>query len=131
MLAILQFICAGQAFSQPPEARSGMLLNVSNALKTGNTEEIAVHFNDRVEITINNNRQVYSLTQAKFVMKKYFTDFPAGNSFSIAHIGQTETTTYALGEYKSAQGIVFEVNMFLKRSDGVLKIDRIRFDRKP
>lgn len=129
LLAILQFFCTGQAFSQPEEARTGVLGDVSQSIREGSTEGIAKYFNDRVEITIDNVRNTYSLTQAKFVMKKYFADYPANNQFTFSHIGHTETTTYALGVYHSKNGS-FEVNLFLKRSEGVEKIDRIRFDRK-
>lgn len=130
LLAILQFLVAGQVYSQPPEARSGILLEVSTALRLANTEGIARHFNDRVEITIMNDRKVYSLTQAKFVMKKFFSDYPpTGAGFSIVHMGQSESATYAVGDYLSSRGKI-EVNMFLKSSGGVYKIDRIRFERK-
>lgn len=125
LLAILQFLYAGQAFSQS-DAR--ISTELTHALGTGNTDELARSFNDRVEITINNVRDVYSLAQAKFVMKKFFTDFPP-TSFKDFQFGNTETTSYILGEYKSAKG-AFEVNMFLKRSGEVMKIDRIRFEGK-
>lgn len=134
LLAILQFLFAGQALSQP-EARSGVRPEISSAIGSGDTEGISRFFNDRVEITINNVRDVYSLTQAKFVMKKFFTDFPpsspssASKPFDIAHYGNTETTVYALGAYKSPKG-EFEVNIFIKRNGDDQKIDRIRFEGK-
>ncbi len=129
LLAILQLLCVGQVFSQPNNGRISSEL--THALSTGNTDELARSFNDRVEITINDVRDVYSLTQAKFVMKKFFTDFPPSDTFTFSpsHTGNTETTIYAIGTYKSSRGN-FEVNMFLKRSGDGEKIDRIRFDRK-
>jgi len=47
--------------------------SLATAFKTGNSSEIAKYFNNSVDLSIPGNEGVYSNTQAKLILKTFYT----------------------------------------------------------
>ncbi|MGB0881627.1 MAG: DUF4783 domain-containing protein [Vicingaceae bacterium] len=78
--------------------------NLATALKTGNSEEIASHFGNSVDLSIPNNEGVYSKTQAKLILKTFFTKNKP-TDFSIVHNGDSKNNShYSIGNLSTSKG---------------------------
>ena len=78
--------------------------NLATALKKGNTEEIATHFGNSVDLSIPNNEGVYSKTQAKLILKTFFIKNKPSN-FSIVHKGDSKNNShYSIGNLTTSNG---------------------------
>jgi hypothetical protein len=105
-----------------------ILEEVAGCIREGNSDQLSTFLNENVEITLMDQRNDYAKSQAKYILKDFFTTYPPA-SFSLLHDGNTGGTIYALGEYESG-GLVLEVNIFLKSTGDGYLIDQIRFERK-
>ncbi|MDX2250345.1 MAG: DUF4783 domain-containing protein [Bacteroidia bacterium] len=111
-----------EGFAQTPER---VLDEVTESLVDGDPDKLSRHFGERVEVTVLGKRQLLSKTQATYVIRDFFTNYPP-DSFNTLHKGTTSGTLYALGVLRSEKG-EFEVNIFIQVSD--VKINEIRFER--
>lgn len=112
------------AHAQSPEQ---VFAQVERAIKSGDATALSQHFNDTVEMTVEDADSDYSLTQAQFVMKEFFTNYPV-QSFAFLHRGDSENMYYAVGSYVSNRGS-FDANIFMRQVGSSYKIYQIRFDR--
>ena len=113
----------------PAQAQDALVSNVSAALRAGSSKDLSRHFNDGVEISIDDHRANYGLTQAEFVIKDFFKKHPPG-SFDYLHQGESkEGLRYAMGRYTYAGG-VFRVYMVMKQYRGNYLIDTITFTKE-
>lgn len=114
------------AHSQPSSQVENSL---KAAIQQGQAKDLVQYCNkDRVEITLNGQRQSYALRQAELVMADFFSKNPP-SAFEVVHRGGTANTLYALGEYRS-NNQVFEVYLFLREFEGSFRLDEIRFERQ-
>lgn len=122
----LLLIAVGLGVSQAQaQSAEDVLDEVTESIVTGNSDRLARFFSDRVEITVMGKRQVLSSTQAIYVIKQFYGNYPA-DRFTILHRGNTNGTLYALGMMKSQKGD-FEVNIFIQLSS--TKISEMRFEK--
>ncbi|MGB0887311.1 MAG: DUF4783 domain-containing protein [Vicingaceae bacterium] len=74
-------------------------------LKTGNTTKLANYFEKSIDLSIPENEGVYSKTQAKLVLKKFFLKNKPSD-FKIVHSGNSKNNShYAIGNLKSSNGL--------------------------
>jgi hypothetical protein len=102
--------------------------DVANAIRSGDSKQIALYFSNNVDLTILNQEDVYSKAQAELIVK----DFLSKNSpktFSILHKGSSkEGTLYAIGNLATANGKMFRVSFFVKMSSGRYLLQELRFE---
>jgi len=111
--------CASYAQDSEEELKS--------AIKLGSSKELSVFFKDEVEITIQDEKQIYKKEQAEAVMKKFFTQYPPID-FQIIHKGTSkEGLKYIIGQYKYAKGI-FQTVVFLKLRNASYTIHTLQFN---
>ena len=108
------------------QAQSDVINAVVESLTTGNGENMANYFGDRVEITLFNQTHIYSSTQARYAIRQFFSDYPS-SSFSMMNSGQTGDTSYIFGMLTTSKG-TFKVNIYLKTSDSGSEIEQVRFE---
>lgn len=109
-------------------AQGGVLDGITTALKTGNASLLANDFDNSVEITIVNNDDVYSKSQAEMILKKFFNSNPP-KSFKFIHQGNSaEGSHYGIGNYLSTEGGNFRTYVYVKQKDNQYKIQEIRFE---
>lgn len=129
VLPLLFFYGLPDVSGQSGQSRDMVILEaVVAAIRSGDEDRLAGHFNDIVELTLFDERVRYSQQQGRFVMRDFFNHFPP-SAFYLLHTGKTGATTYALGRYVSSKG-AFEVNIFLKSNNVVHRINQIRFAKE-
>lgn len=98
---------------------------VKAAIEIASAKEVAVHFENNVEMSLDGKNTHYSRSQAEFVLRDFFKDNPV-QSFSIIHKGNSEGgLTYAIGKYES-NGTSFRVLIRMRNS----KIYNLSFTRE-
>lgn len=101
---------------------------VSSAIRSGDSKQIAAFFGTTVDLTIMSKEEVYSKTQAELVLRD-FLNKNTPKTFSIIHKGASkEGTLYAIGNMTSAKGTVFRTSFFLRKSGDKYLIQELRFE---
>ena len=102
--------------------------DISNAIRSGDSRQIAFYFSNNVDLTILNQEDVYSKVQAELIVK----DFLSKNSpktFSILHRGSSkEGTLYAIGNLVTLNGKTFRISFFVKMTSGKYMLQELRFE---
>ncbi len=106
------------------------LINATKvAIKAGNHKELGKLFNDMIDLGFDGEKGSYSKTQAEFVIKDFFSKYPA-TDFQYVHKGASkEGLTYTIGNYQS-KGTAFRVLVYIKDVKGAFKIDYLDFSRE-
>jgi hypothetical protein len=135
------FLSAVAGFiSLEAHAQSETIISAKAAIRTGDSKELARHFNSLVELKIQDanmskaNAKDYSKTQAEYILKEFFRDNPPQN-FEYIHEGGSKegNLRYAIGKYtcrdRNNKAISFRVFMKLKQQNGNYVIDAIDFSK--
>ena len=101
---------------------------VINALKTGNTAQIARSFDNTVEITMPDKSNSYSKGQAELVLKDFFTNNPVKN-FEVIHKGENSGTQsqFCIGVLYTRNG-TYRTTVFMKQKGDKQFLQEIRFE---
>ena len=101
---------------------------VVNALKTGNTEQVARFFDNTIEITMPDKSNSYSKSQAELVLKDFFTNNPV-QRFEVIHKGQNAGSEYCIGTLVTKGGS-FRTTIFMKQKGDKQLLQEIRFESR-
>ena len=100
---------------------------ISMAIQTGNSRELAKMLDKTVEITIVNHESTYSKAQAEMVLENFF-EKNKPQSFQIVHKGASnEGSKYGIGKLVTQNG-TFRTYIYAKIVNGVYFIQEIRFE---
>jgi len=102
--------------------------NIGNALKSGNSKELAKYFDSNVEVTIINTEAVYSKSQAEMVIKKFFTS-NRPSAYKMVHNGDSGGAKYQIGELSTSSG-TYRTYVYAKQKSGSMMIQEIRIEKK-
>ena len=97
------------------------------AFKAGNSKELGKYLNASLELTILENGDVYSKTQAEILLKDFFQKHTP-NNFIILHEGGKEGSRYAIGTLSTNKGD-FRVTFLIKSQDGNSVIHQLRIEK--
>lgn len=101
---------------------------IANAIRSGDSKQIAVYFGTSVDLTIINQEDVYSKAQAELIIKDFFSK-NTPKSFSILHKGASkEGTLYSIGNLTTLNNKTFRVSFFMKMAGGKYLIQELRFE---
>ena len=75
--------------------------SIGNALKGGNSSELAKYFDSSVEVTIINTEAVYSKSQAEMVVKNFFSS-NRPSAYKMVHNGDSGGAKYQIGELSTS-----------------------------
>ncbi|MDZ7741820.1 MAG: DUF4783 domain-containing protein [Bacteroidota bacterium] len=105
------------------------LEKISTALKEADHEKLHNYCNDMVEISVPGNEGTYSKTQAKFILRDFFREYPV-KDFRIKHEGLSNSgAKFAIGEYSHQKGKMR--TYFLLKNDGKkYSIHIIQFEKQ-
>lgn len=110
-----------------PQAHGQTSLEVKNELVEsflqGSSDRLARHLGGSVEIIMNGERNVYTSTQAKFVLKKFFSENTC-NSFQIKNEGESGGMYYARADFRGNSA--YWITLFIKGA----KLSRLKIERK-
>ncbi len=100
---------------------------VVQAMKTGNSKELAEHFIPNIDLTVKEASDVYSKAQAEQIVRKFFNDNPPVD-LVIEHNGVSKLgDKYFIGILRTRTGY-FRVTFFLKKTDGDLQVKQLRIE---
>ena len=103
--------------------------SVAAALKSGNAAQIAKNFDKRVDITIDDNADNYSNTQAEMILKGFLGKF-SFRDFTVIHKGTSpDGAQHTIGSLKTNAGS-YRTYIYVKKSGGVQFIQEIRFEKE-
>lgn len=100
---------------------------VVEAMKTGNSRDLAAHFIPNIDLTVKDNADVYSKAQAEQILRKFFNDHPPVDMV-IEHSGVSKFgDKYFIGILRTRSGY-FRVTFFLKKMDDQLQVKQLRIE---
>ncbi len=104
--------------------------DISNAIRSGDAKAVAIYFNNSVDLTINNEEEVYSKAHAEQVLRDFFQK-NTPKSFSLIHKGVSkEGAKYAIGNMVTAEGSQYRTYFFVKQVGSKELIQEIRFEKQ-
>ena len=107
---------------------AGGIDEIINALKTGNSAQIAKYFDNTVEIALPEKTNSYSKSQGEMVLKDFFGNSPV-KSFDVVHKGENSGSQYCIGTLVTASG-TYRTTVFMKLKGDRQMIQEIRFESK-
>lgn len=98
---------------------------VIGALRSGNSTQLSVFFDENVELTLPDKSDSYSKAQAQLIVKDFF-----GNNrvkgFELKHKGDSPSGPFCIGTLQTNAGN-FRTNVFMKIKNGKEVVKEIRF----
>lgn len=133
-LAFFAAFASFPAFAQQARgsivAKQDVFTLAETAIRIGDSKELTKHLGDLVELNFMDEKNSYSRTQAEFVLRDFFSKYPA-ESFRYDHKTTSETgLQFTIGTYTFEGGGKFRVHMLLKKSDSNYVIDMIDFTKE-
>ena len=122
ILTALAMLITSLAFSAIPP-------KVFDAMKVGNSTELAKYFNNSVEVAILETEAVYSRQQAEQVVKNFFEKNSPKN-FTLLHQGGKSEAQYAIGTLEITNGKKFRVYFLVKEQSGTPLIHQLRIEEE-
>ncbi len=99
---------------------------ILGAIKRGDALKISRHFDNLVEITLNDRSNSYSRTQAEVVLKDFFSNNNV-RSFTITHRVNSNNGEYCVGTLSTVGGEYRTTILFKLKGDKRL-IQELRFE---
>jgi len=102
---------------------------ISAAIRTGNSAELANFFGKTVEVIIPTNEGVYSKAQAEMIMKGFFTKYIPVSFAVNQNRSSAGGSQFIIGTYVSKAGAL-NVYVLLKPNSGQMLIQQIHFEKE-
>jgi len=100
---------------------------VVQAMRTGNSKDLAAHFIPNIDLTIKETADVYSKAQAEQIVRKFFNDNPPVD-IVIEHTGVSKLgDKYYIGILRTTTEY-FRVTFFLKKTEAVYQVKQLRIE---
>jgi hypothetical protein len=99
---------------------------ILGAIKRGDAPKISRHFDNLVEITLNDKSNSYSRTQAEVVLKDFFSNHNV-RSFTIIHRVNSNNGEYCVGTLNTTSGEYRTTILFKNKGDRKL-VQELRFE---
>lgn len=97
-------------------------------IKKGDAAMVADYFNEHIEMSITKKENLYSKTQAEFVLQKFFRSHKPQN-FYIDHQGGKKNTNYIIGNLQTRNGN-FKLILLLKKNGKTVKVHQLRIEHE-
>ncbi len=101
---------------------------VITAIKSGNAEQVAVYFDNNVEISMPDKSNSYSKSQAEIILKDFFSSNPV-KGFEVIHKGQNAGSQYCIGSLLTKNGS-YRTTIFMKQKGDNQVLQELRFEKK-
>lgn len=104
-----------------------ILDDIAVAIRSGEARSVSKFFGNSVDLTISNQEDVYSKTQAERILLDFFSKNPP-RSFQINHKGESkEGAQYAIGSLITSSGTNFRTYFYIKTQGNIQVIQELRF----
>ena len=101
------------------------IANIVNAMKSGNSTEVAKYFDETVEITFSDKSSSYPRKQAERILNDFFTANPV-NNFEVIHQSENGDSQYCIGNLVTKKG-TFRTTIYIKQYGQKQLIQELRF----
>ena len=109
-------------------AQSSVFNDVRLAIKTGSAKELSKYMHTSMELSIDGEKNNYSQTQAEFVLRDFFKEYPS-TEFQYIHQGSSGGgLKYAIGTYTYSNGS-YRVVIRLKEVEGEYVLTTLDFTK--
>lgn len=97
------------------------------AIKSGNSKALSAYFAQNIDLSVNDEDDVFSKAQAEQILKKFFSsNKPSG--FKVVHQGESKVgTKYVIGELTTSGG-KYRVTFNMKDKGGKLVIHQLSIE---
>jgi hypothetical protein len=120
-------LLAALLFGLGLRAQDAVKDQVVQAMKTGNTKELAAQFIPNIDLTVKDASDIYSRTQAEQILRKFFNEHPPVDMV-IEHKGESKFgDKYYIGILRTRTGY-FRVTFFLKRTEETYQVKQLRIE---
>jgi len=110
-------------------APADRLVDVVNALKAGNAEQLSKYFDSYIDLTLPDKRVIsYSRSQAKMVLGAFFDTYRV-KSFNMQTRGGGDKDNYCIGTLQTSGGS-FRTMLFIKQEGNLPMIKEINLTSK-
>ncbi|GIV39799.1 MAG: hypothetical protein KatS3mg033_1599 [Thermonema sp.] len=92
--------------ASPDYSRQDTVLEeIERTFRIGSARELSRYFNEVVELSINDTRATYSKSQAEFIMRDFFKNYPPkSEGVEVFHQGSyQQSLVYSILRYQSSQ----------------------------
>lgn len=109
------------------QAQDAVKDKVVQAMKTGNSKQLAEHFIPNLDLTVKETSDVYSKAQAEQIVRKFFNDNPP-TDLVIEHTGVSKLgDKYFIGILQTSNG-QYRVTFFLKKIGADFQVKQLRIE---
>jgi hypothetical protein len=113
-----------------PQAGNDVIEKISNALNSGNTQELTKHFNNTIDLSLPDSDGTYSNKQAEQLIKVFFKSNPV-KTFKLEHQGNSnEGSRYMIGTLKSTSGKAYRVYGLISKLADVELIQELQIEEE-
>jgi len=120
LILLIQFIC------QSP-LQGDIVDNLSVLFKSANSKEISKNFSSSIELTLNDQEDVYSKAQAEQILRDFFTKNPPANSTVVHLINTNPNYRFGILSLSTKNG-KFRVAISLKKAANAFLITELRIE---
>ena len=103
------------------------IAEIVNALKSGNSSQLAQFFDNSIDISLAGDSRTYSRKQAEQVINIFFKENPV-NNFVIIHKSENANAQFIIGNLTTKYGN-FRTTVYVKLKDKTLVIQEIQFEK--
>ena len=121
-------ICAFTSVSAQSHSEQDVFVPIAKYIQNGDSDKLSAWFAQNLEVDILGTVNVCSKTQAKQIIKEFFSNY-SPKSFNIAYRSGKAPMKYAIGNL-SAGGSKFRVTLFVKTQDDGNFIQQIRVEKE-
>lgn len=130
ILSLFLLLTAGLSDAYSQKSPSVISREISEAIRKGNTREIAKHFGANVDLNFPGNEGTFSRNQAQLILRNFFSrNAPA--SFTVQHQGASrDGSPYVIGNYRSRNGDTYRVYFLVKTISGNTVLHLLQFEQQ-
>jgi hypothetical protein len=126
-LVVIMVIVFSGLFCNNVFAQKDLNPKIASAIKSANSRDLSLYFNNPIDLTTPGNEGTYSKAQAEMIVRSFFQKYPP-TSFALNHQGNSnDGSQYAIGTYKSG-ATEFRTYLLLKMISGQPLIHQLKFE---
>lgn len=100
---------------------------VTKAIEAGNASKLALHFTQKVDLSIPGTDDVFSSAQAEQILKEFFQEHPP-EKLELEHSGTSKMEDrYRIGKLITSEED-FRLTYFMKKVEGTPRIKKLRIE---
>jgi hypothetical protein len=128
LFSLFTALFAFTSLAAQPNAEQDVFVPIAKYIQNGDSEKLSAWFAQNLEIDILGTVNVCSKTQAKQIIKEFFSNY-SPKSFTIDYRSGKPPMKYAIGSL-SAGGSKFRVTLFVKTQEDGNFLQQIRVEKE-